>query len=152
MSNIKKRILAAAKGCLGVFALVTGLSSYYIVDQTEHAVITEFGKPVKVVLNPLKRDKQKMQELREAYEKEGLSIGWGAGLKFKLPYIQQVGKINRMLLRWNGFPEEIPTKDKKYIWVDTTARWYIEDPLTFLRTTGTEDQAQARLDDIIDST
>lgn len=151
MSSIKERILAVAKGCLGVFAIVTGLSSYYIVDQTEHAVITEFGKPVKVVLNPLRRDEQKTQELREAYEKESLSIGEGAGLKFKLPYIQQVKKIDRRLLRWNGAPEEIPTKDKKYIWVDTTARWYIEDPLTFLRTTGTEDRAQARLDDILDS-
>jgi membrane protease subunit HflC len=128
-------------------------SSMYVVDQTEQAVITQFGKPVRVIINPIEgRDKDKiLTELRQKYEKEGIAVAEGAGLRLKIPFIQSVREFERRLLRWNGYPEQIPTKDKKYIWVDCTARWNIKDPLQFLRSIGTEEQAHARLDDIIDS-
>jgi membrane protease subunit HflC len=128
--------------------------SFYIVDQSQQAVVTMFGKPVKIILNPIEdsRSQALTERLRKKYEDEGITVSTGAGLRMKIPYIQKAEKLERRLLRWNGYPEQIPTKDKKYIWVDSTARWYIEDPLQFLRSVGTEEQAHARLDDIIDST
>jgi membrane protease subunit HflC len=131
-----------------------GWPSFYIVDQSEQAVVTMFGKPVKIILNPIEDSNSQalMDRLRKKYEAEGITVTTGAGLRLKIPYIQKAEKLERRLLRWNGYPEQIPTKDKKYIWVASTARWYIEDPLQFLRSVGTEEQAHARLDDIIDST
>ncbi|KPK41554.1 MAG: hypothetical protein AMJ65_09250 [Phycisphaerae bacterium SG8_4] len=128
-------------------------ASMYVVDQTEQAVVTQFGKPVRVIVNPIEgRDKDQMlTELRDKYAEEGIGVTEGAGLHFKVPLIQSVRKFERRLLRWNGYPEQIPTKDKKYILVDCTARWYIKDPLQFLRSVGTEEQAHARLDDTVNS-
>jgi membrane protease subunit HflC len=136
-----------------VLILVLLSVSMYVVDETEQAVVTQFGKPVRVIINPIEgRDTQKvLAELKGKYGKEGIAVGEGAGLRFKIPFIQNVKEFERRLLRWNGYPEQIPTKDKKYILVDTTARWYIKDPLQFLRSVGMEEQAHARLDDIIDS-
>ena len=127
--------------------------SMYVVDQTEQAVVTQFGKPVMVIINPIEgRDKDRvLTELKNKYAKEGIAVTEGAGMHFKVPFIQSVRKFERRLLRWNGFPEQIPTKDKKYILVDCTARWYIKDPLQFLRSVGTEEQAHARLDDTVNS-
>lgn len=128
-------------------------SSIYTVDQTQQAVVTQFGKPVRVIINPIegRRTQETLTRLKNKYATEGIAVAEGAGLRFKAPFIQRVRQFERRLLRWNGYPEQIPTKDKKYIWVDTTARWYIEDPLQFLRSVGMEEQAHARLDDIIDS-
>ena len=136
-----------------VLALICLSSSMYVIDQTEQAVITQFGKPVRIIINPIEgREKDQIStELKDKYSEEGIAIVEDAGLRFKIPFIQSVRKFERRLLRWNGYPEQIPTKDKKYIWVDTTARWYIKDPLQFLRSVGTEEQAHSRLDDIIDS-
>ncbi len=136
-----------------VLALICLSSSMYVIDQTEQAVITQFGKPVRIIINPIEgREKEQIsKELKDKYSKEGIAIVEGAGLRIKIPFIQSVRKFERRLLRWNGYPEQIPTKDKKYIWVDTTARWHIKDPLQFLRSVETEEQAHARLDDIIDS-
>jgi len=133
--------------------LVLLSSSMYIVDQTDQAVVTQFGKPVRVIVNPIEgRDKEALlAQLKGKYAAEGIAVGDGAGLRFKVPLIQSVRRFERRLLRWNGYPEQVPTKDKKYIWVDCTARWYIKDPLLFLRSVGTEEQAHARLDDTIDS-
>jgi len=148
-----KKTKAVIKGVVGIVALVTALSSLYTVDQTEQAVVTRFGRPVKVILNPLERkDKEeRTREIREADIKEEISYDEGAGLYFKLPFIERATKFDRRLLRWNGYPEQIPTRDKKYVWVDTTARAYIEDPLQFLRRGATEQQFHGRLDEIIDS-
>ena len=136
-----------------VVLLILLSASMYVVDQTEQAVVTQFGKPVRVIVNPIEgRNKdQVLAELREKYANEGIAVAEGAGLHVKVPFIQSVRKFERRLLRWNGYPEEIPTKDKKYIQIDCTARWYIKDPLQFLRSVGTQEQAHARLDDTIDS-
>ena len=136
-----------------ILIILIAITSIYIVDQSEQAVVTQFGKPVKVIINPIEGVKAEaiQQRLKQKYDDEGIAVSMGAGLRFKIPFIQQVKKFERRLLRWNGYPEQIPTKDKKYIWVDSTARWYIEDPLQFLRSLGTLEQALARLDDIIDS-
>jgi len=97
----------------------------YTVDETKQVVITQFGKPVAEIAD--------------------------AGLYFKKPFIQQARYFEKRILEWDGDANQIPTKDKKYIWVDVTARWKIDDPLKFLESVGSEVLAHARLDDIINS-
>ena len=120
--KIKTYIIAAA--ALAVLLVV--IDGAYTVSETEQVVITQFGEPV---------GKPKTE----------------AGLYFKLPFIQKVHVFDKRLLEWDGDPNQIPTLDKKYIWVDTFARWRISDPLKFFQAVRTEAEAQARLDDIIDS-
>ncbi|MEI6732197.1 MAG: protease modulator HflC [archaeon] len=156
MSELTDKLFSVTnwvKGALGAAALLAVINSPYVVDQTEQAVITQMGKPVRVILNPMDKEERKehIDALKEKYVKEGKSVAEGPGLYFKLPFFQQVHKFDRRLMRWDGFPEEIVTVDKKYIWVDTTARWSIDDPLTFLNSVGSIAQGHARLDDAIDS-
>lgn len=103
-----------------------GSGALFIIDETKQVIITQFGKPV--------------GEPRTS-----------AGLHFKTPFIQQAHYFEKRLLDWDGDPNQIPTKDKKYIWVDTTARWKIVDALKFLQSVGNEMAAHSRLDDIINS-
>lgn len=105
--------------------IVLASGALYVVEEGEQALVTEFGKPVGGVQEP--------------------------GLHFKIPVIQQVHRFQRRIMKWDGDPNQIPTKDKKYIWIDTTARWRIVDPLLFYKTVATERGAQSRLDDILDS-
>jgi len=110
-----------------LFVLFLILSNgFYVVNETNQVIITQFGKPV------------------------GDSIT-DAGLRWKTPFIQTVHKFEKRVLAWDGDPNQIPTKDKKYIWVDVTARWRIVDPLTFLQSVGNETGAHGRLDDIVDA-
>ena len=109
---------------LVVFLFISG--TVYIINETQQVVITQFGKPVGEPLI-------------------------SAGLHFKVPFIQRVHYFDKRLLDWDGDPNQIPTKDKRYIWLDTTARWRIVDALKFLQSVGTETGAHARLDDIINS-
>jgi membrane protease subunit HflC len=148
-----KLIKSIGKVLIGGSVLITGLSSVYTIGQNEQAVITQFGNPVRVILNPLETpDKEEtVKKLKTEYADRGVSCSEGAGLKFKIPFIQSVNRFDRRLQRWNGNPEQIPTKDKKYIWVDTTARYFIEDPLKFLNTVGVEYSAHGRLDEVVDS-
>ncbi len=118
---------------LGFFVVVLiliivafGSGLIFKVDETQQVVITQFGKPV------------------------GKPIT-AAGLHFKKPFIQQAHYFEKRLLDWDGDPNQIPTKDKKYIWVDTTARWKIVDALKFLQSVGGEMGAHGRIDDIINS-
>ncbi|MCD6539325.1 MAG: protease modulator HflC [Candidatus Omnitrophica bacterium] len=99
---------------------------FFVVSEYEQAIVTQFGKPV-----------------GEPFKK--------AGLYFKLPFIQKVNYFEKRILEWDGYPTQIPTKDKKYIWVDTTARWRISQALKFFQSVYNERGAQARLDDIIDA-
>ncbi|MDD2997619.1 MAG: protease modulator HflC [Erysipelotrichia bacterium] len=97
----------------------------FVVDEGQQAIVTRFGKPV--------------GEVRYA------------GLGFKIPFIEQVHRFEKRILKWDGDPNQITTKEKKFIWVDTTARWRIKDPLKFYMTVASISGAQSRLDDIIDS-
>ena len=113
-----------------IVVIILGLiilgGTLYTVDQTEQVVITQFGEPIgEPITEP--------------------------GLHFKTPFIQKINSFEKRFLSWDGLPTQVPTKDKRYIWVDTTARWRIVDPLKFLQTVGNERTALGRLDDIIDS-
>ena len=110
---------------VGVVALVWfATQSFYVISETEQVVITEFGKP--------------------------LDTKTEAGIQFKWPW-RTLHFFDKRLIRWDGRKSEIPTKDKKFIEVDTTARWRIVNPRKFLESVGSANSAQARLDDIIDS-
>lgn len=106
--------------------IIIGSMSFYVVDETEQVVITQFGKPIG-------------ESIREP------------GLKFKVPYYTAT-VFPKNLLEWDAEPGQIPTLDKTFIWVDPFARWKIVDPLKFFQTLNNENAAIARLNDIINST
>ena len=109
-----------------VLAVPVVMGMFYTVYEGEQVIITEFGRPVgQPIVTP--------------------------GLKIKTPFIQQVHRFEKRVLEWDGLPNQVPTKDKRFIWLDTTARWRIKDALKFYQALGTEQFAQSRLDDIIDS-
>ena len=110
---------------LFIIIIVVLANSFYVVNEKEQAIVTQFGKPV---------GDSKVH----------------SGLYFKLPLIQTVLKFDRRILEWDGAANEIPTKDNKYIFIDTFARWKISDPLQFYKSAKNEMLAQSRLDDIID--
>ena len=109
-----------------ILGLIVVGGSLYTIDQTQQVVITQFGEPIG---DPITEP----------------------GLHVKIPFIQKVNYFEKRILAWDGLPTQVPTKDKRYIWVDTTARWKIVDPLKFLQSVGREMTALGRLDDIIDS-
>ena len=108
-----------------IFLLLVAQGAFYIVEEREQALLTQFGKPIGGAKQP--------------------------GLHFKIPLIQEVYRFQRRILKWDGDPNQIPTKDKRYIFLDTTARWRISDPLLFFKTVATETGALSRLGDILDS-
>lgn len=122
MKNLPLPALIAA----GVLALFLLYNASYTVNETEQVIITQFGKPV------------------------GDPIG-EAGLHFKTPFIQEVTSIEKRILEWDGRPNEMPTKDKTYIVVDTFGRWRINDAKQFFLRLRDERSAQSRLDDILGS-
>jgi membrane protease subunit HflC len=117
------RIAVLAVAALVAFVFLS--STLYTVLETEQVVITQFGKPVgKPITTP--------------------------GLKVKVPFVQKVHAFEKRFLEWAGDPNQIPTKDKRFIWVDCYARWRITDPLKFFQRLHDERGAQSRLDDILD--
>ncbi len=109
-----------------VFAVLVILGqAAYTVSETEQVIITQFGEPVgEPVVSP--------------------------GLHFKIPFIQRSNFFEKRFLEWDGNPNQVPTRDKRFIWVDTYARWRIVDPLLFFQRLRDERGAQSRLDDILD--
>ena len=109
-----------------VFAiLVVAGQTLYTVSETEQIILTQFGEPVgDPVISP--------------------------GLHFKAPFIQRTNVFEKRFLEWDGNPNQVPTRDKRFIWVDTYARWRIVDPLLFFQRLRDERGAQSRLDDILD--
>jgi len=109
---------------IGILVLV-GLDGFYIVNETQQVIVTQFGDPVgKAITKP--------------------------GIKFKIPFIQKTHYFDKRYLEWDGDRNQVPTKDKKFIFVDTYARWQITDPLQFFKRLRDERGAQSRLDDILD--
>jgi membrane protease subunit HflC len=122
MNRITQVAVLAVLG-IGAYAAV---SAIYTVSEVEQAIITQFGKPVGAPVTT-------------------------AGLKVKVPFIQEVNPIDRRVLEWDGNPSDMPTKDKLYISVDLFARWRITDPLQYFLRLRDERSAQSRLDDILGS-
>jgi modulator of FtsH protease HflC len=105
---------------------LVAMSTFYTVSEVEQVIITQFGKPIGTPVT-------------------------AAGLKVKVPFIQDVNAIDNRILEWDGNPTDMPTKDKLYISVDLFARWRITDPLQYFLRLRDERSAQSRLDDILGS-
>ena len=108
-----------------VGVVILGFGSIYTINETEQAVVTQFGKPVGGAITD-------------------------AGVHFKTPIIQTVIKFDKRILEWDGSANEIPTLDNKYIFIDAFARWRISDALQFYKSAKNEMLAQSILDDILD--
>lgn len=122
----KQRIPVAASIIIAIIVLIALFNVFYTISESEQAIITQFGKPI------------------------GGAITM-AGLHVKVPFIHALHRFEKRILIWDGSADQIPTADKKYIWLDATARWKIVDPLLFYQSVGNITGAQGRLDDIIDS-
>mgnify|MGYP006288417977 FL=1 len=108
-----------------IVGIIVLTQSAYLVKETEQVVVTQFGRPVgDAITEP--------------------------GLKFKTPFLQKANYFEKRYLEWDGDPNQVPTKNKKFIFVDTYARWQITDPLQFFKRLTNERGAQSRLDDILD--
>ncbi|WP_020396523.1 protease modulator HflC [Thiolinea disciformis] len=101
-------------------------NSLYTIGEAQQVIITQFGKPIGEPIT-------------------------SAGLKFKIPFIQTVNRIDKRILEWDGSPSDMPTKDKLYISVNLFARWRITDPMAYFLRLRDERSAQSRLDDILGS-
>lgn len=121
-----KKTSSIGIGVILLAAVVAFSGTFYTLEEGEQAVIVQFGRPVG-------------QPVTEA------------GLHIKIPMIQDVRRFDSRLLMWDGDPNQIPTKGREFIWIDTTARWRIADATTFLESVASEAGARSRLDDIIDS-
>lgn len=120
-----RKILITVGVVLFICAIVLS-QTLYIITEGQQAVITEFGRPIGKVVTQ-------------------------AGVHWKKPFVQDVRRVDKRILNWDGYPNQIPTKDKKFISVDTTARWQIIDALKFIRSVQNERGAKARLDSILDA-
>jgi membrane protease subunit HflC len=109
-----------------VVLVVIGVNNaFYQVSEIDQVVVTQFGDPIgSPVTSP--------------------------GVHVKMPFIQQANRFEKRFLEWDGNPNQVPTRDKRFIWVDTYARWRIVDPLKFFQRLRDERGAQSRLDDILD--
>ena len=121
MNKIRNLIMIV----IAVLGIIVLQSSTFIVNETEQAIVTQFGKPVGAPITT-------------------------PGIQFKLPLIQDTHFFEKRFLAWDGDPNQIPTKDKRFIWVDSYARWRIMDPLRFFQRVRDERGAKTRLDDILD--
>ncbi len=120
-----KQAAAVIAALVVLLAVLVVSGAFYIVTETEQVVITQFGKPVgDPVTTP--------------------------GLKIKVPLLQKANFFDKRFLEWDGDANEVTTKDKRFIYVDTYARWRITDPLKFFQRLRDETGAQSRLDDILD--
>ena len=108
-----------------LLAFIVLTNTIFILNETQQAIVTQFGKPV-----------------------GGPRVD--PGVNFKIPFIQKVQLFDKRYLKWDGDPNQVPTKDKKYIFVDTYARWQITDPLQFFIRLRDESSGKTRLDDILD--
>ena len=106
-------------------AVIVLADAVYIVSETNQVIVTQFGEPI------------------------GGAVAT-AGVHLKMPFIQKANYFEKRWLEWEGDSNQIPTKDKKYIWVETYCRWRISDPLVFFQRVQDERGAQSRLDDIVD--
>jgi len=121
-----KNALTVGLGVLALAIVIAFSGTFYTLEEGEQAVIVQFGRPVG---DPVTE----------------------AGLHVKLPVIQEVHRFEKRLLIWDGDPNQIPTKGREFIWIDTTARWRIADAKKFLENVASEAGARSRLNDIIDS-
>ena len=120
------KIVSTLLGLLAVFFVLVLGGAFFTVHETEAVILTQFGRPVgEPITEP--------------------------GLHFKTPFVQDVNRLEKRVLEWDGPATEMPTKDKTYVVVDTFARWQIGNPKDYFVKLRDERSAQSRLEDIIGS-
>ncbi len=112
-------------GVVVLLVLIVLSSAAYVIPEGQQAVVTQFGRPIKKVTE--------------------------AGLYFKTPFVQEVHRLEKRLLPWDGDPQEMPTRDKRRIGIDVWARWRITEPMRFYTAVGTVQDGQQKLDEFVDS-
>ncbi len=120
-----KKLITTLVIIVVLLAVVVLLGPFYIVNEGEQAVVTRFGAIVNATDD--------------------------SGLHLKMPVIDNVVKYPKKVLSWDGDAQRIPTKENQFIWIDTTARWRIDDPALFYESVTTVDQGYSRLNDVVDS-
>ena len=119
------KVSGIVSGIVAIALLIVFSNAVYIVNETQQVIITQFGEPVgDAVTDP--------------------------GIHAKTPFIQKANYFDKRFLEWDGVANQVPTRDKRFIWVDTYARWRISDPLLFFQRLRDERGAQTRLQDILD--
>jgi modulator of FtsH protease HflC len=121
-----KFTLKAVFTAIAVVIVIVLFSGLYSLEEGMQAIVVQFGRPIGEPVTE-------------------------AGLHMKLPFVQEVRRFEKRLLVWDGDPNQVPTKGREFIWVDTTARWRIADAKKFLENVASEEGAQSRLNDILDS-
>ena len=120
-----KHAISLLLGAIAIVVVLSFTGALYVVNEVEQVVLTQFGRPVGApVTTP--------------------------GVHFKTPFVQKVNHFDKRFLEWDGDANQVPTRDKKFIWVDTYARWRIADALRFYQAVQNERGGQSRLDDIVD--
>jgi modulator of FtsH protease HflC len=110
---------------IAILLIIVLFQSSFVVQEYQQVVITQFGRPIgKAITQP--------------------------GLYFKVPFIQTTNVFEKRFMEWEGDPNQVPTKDKKFIYIDCYARWQITNPLQFFKRLTNENMAQSRIDDIVD--
>ncbi len=120
---MKPKHILAIVGAILIIVLLN--SSVFILNETQQAIVTQFGKPVGAPRTQ-------------------------PGMNFKIPLIHKVQFFDKRYLEWDGEANQVPTKDKKFIFIDAYARWEITNPLQFFIRLRDERSAKSRLDDILD--
>jgi len=120
-----KKLIIIVVAVAVVAALFLAMGPFFVVQEGEQALVVRFGQIV--------------------------SVKTEAGLKLRSPFIDTVVKYPKRIMPWDGEPQRIPTKENQFIWVDTTARWFIKDPVKFYESVSDLDGAYGRLDDVVDS-
>ena len=110
---------------IGLTILTTLSTSVYVTNEAQQVIITQFGRPVGEVVTD-------------------------AGLHIKVPFIQAANYFEKRFLEWDGVANQVPTRDKRFIWVDTYARWRISNPLLFFQRLRDERGAETRISAILD--
>jgi modulator of FtsH protease HflC len=140
---------------LAIFVMLALKSCVFVVSETEQALIIQLGDPVKIIAgdrggSDIREIENELREYLKAEQKEKtVKLSVGAGLYFKMPFMQDVVFFEDRILEYESSPTDIVTKDKKHLLVDNFARWRITNPLLFYQRSQTESRAASRLDDII---
>jgi membrane protease subunit HflC len=123
MSQLNPKLIIA--GVLGLAILIAFFDGLFIVPETQQVILTQFGEPVSGAISD-------------------------PGIHWKVPFIQKANFFEKRFLEWDGDPNQVPTKDKRFIWVNTYARWRISEPLKYFQRLRDERRAQDRLRAILD--
>jgi len=144
-----KRVKLFLWGAAVIFALMVIFGAFFVVTETDQVVLLQFGKPIKVIAGDSPEGER--QELQAWMDENapGVDLSFGAGLYFKIPFLQQARFLDDRILEYDDEPADVVTRDKKHIQIDSYARWRISNPLLFVQSVQTENQARSRLDDII---